>query len=392
MERGDGRLDLVRARSARGAPSPPRQRATFGDRAASQRERSWSSSRMSSPCRSTRASRRASWSSISASSPVASGSSGSSETTTRPAGSPRRSVRAARAHLPMSPNSLRCRRGRAPSARRRRTLGQALPRRHRYGMPASRILRLALTSRWARVDSGTRKARAISGVLKPPSVRRVSATRPSIGRAGWQQVKISRSRSSGIAMSASVCRRSATGDDRPRVRPRSRSHRAPARRSCRRSRLRRRSRSIARFLAVVVIHCAGVRGHAPLGQISRAAMKASWTASSARSKSPRTRIRVATARPCSSRNRRSTNSWVVASLRLSRRSLRPTAGPGRPTKSMTGRTSIEPTLAPGHCAARSSASSRSLASTVEPAERLFRLGEQGASVITSRPAHAQSSR
>ena len=40
-------------------------------------------------------------------------------------------------------------------------------------------------------------------------------------------------------------------------------------------------------------------------------MKASWTASSARSKSPRTRISVATARPCSSRNRRSTTSCVV---------------------------------------------------------------------------------
>ena len=45
-------------------------------------------------------------------------------------------------------------------------------------MPASRILRLARTSRWAIVTSGTRKARAISSVCRPPSVRSVSATLP----------------------------------------------------------------------------------------------------------------------------------------------------------------------------------------------------------------------
>ena len=43
-------------------------------------------------------------------------------------------------------------------------------------MPASRIFCLARTSRWASVGSGTRKARAISGVVRPPSVRSVSAT------------------------------------------------------------------------------------------------------------------------------------------------------------------------------------------------------------------------
>ena len=41
-------------------------------------------------------------------------------------------------------------------------------------------------------------------------------------------------------------------------------------------------------------------------------MKASWTASSARSKSPVTRMSVATARPCSSRNTRSTMSWAAS--------------------------------------------------------------------------------
>ena len=70
-------------------------------------------------------------------------------------------------------------------------------------MPASRILRLARTRRCARVGSGTRNARAISGVVSPPSVRSVSATRASSASAGWQHVKISRSRSSVMGMSAS---------------------------------------------------------------------------------------------------------------------------------------------------------------------------------------------
>ena len=67
-----------------------------------------------------------------------------------------------------------------------------------YGMPASRILPFARTSRWAIVATGTRNARAISSVSRPPSVRSVSATCASSDSDGWQQVKISRRRSSGI--------------------------------------------------------------------------------------------------------------------------------------------------------------------------------------------------
>ena len=52
------------------------------------------------------------------------------------------------------------------------------------GSPASRIFRFARTSRCASVTSGTRKARAISGVVSPPSVRSVSATRASGASAG----------------------------------------------------------------------------------------------------------------------------------------------------------------------------------------------------------------
>src|SRR5438105_423742 len=63
-------------------------------------------------------------------------------------------------------------------------------------MPASTIFRLARTIRCAMVASLVRKARAISGVVSPITARRVSATCASRLSAGWQQVKISRSRSS----------------------------------------------------------------------------------------------------------------------------------------------------------------------------------------------------
>jgi hypothetical protein len=68
----------------------------------------------------------------------------------------------------------------------------------------------------------------------------------------------------------------------------------------------RRKRSIALFLAVRVIHAPGLSGIPSAGQRSRATAKASWTASSAKSKSPRTRMRVATALPDSCRKARST--------------------------------------------------------------------------------------
>src|SRR3989441_415708 len=52
------------------------------------------------------------------------------------------------------------------------------------------------------VDAGTRKARAISSVDSPPSVRSVSATCASVASAGWQHVKIRRSLSSGAGASS----------------------------------------------------------------------------------------------------------------------------------------------------------------------------------------------
>src|SRR5207302_7012915 len=65
--------------------------------------------------------------------------------------------------------------------------------------------------------------------------------------------------------------------------------------------LSRRSRSMARLRAVVVIQAPGFGGRPAAGHRSTATAKASWTASSAMSMSPKRRTRVATLRPDSAR-------------------------------------------------------------------------------------------
>src|SRR5580704_11563638 len=156
----------------------------------------------------------------------------------------------------------------------------------RYGIPASRILPLARTRRWAMVGSGTRNACAISAVVSPPSSRSVSATRAAVPSAGWQQVNMSRSRSSRTGPSSRgsswACKSAAWACLSARA-------------------ASRRSRSIARLRAVVMIHPAGLGGNPASGHRRAASANASWTASSAVSMSPKTRVRTATARPYSSR-------------------------------------------------------------------------------------------
>ena len=106
------------------------------------------------------------------------------------------------------------------------------------------------------VASGTRKARAISDVVMPARVRRVSATRASKASAGWQQVNIRRRRSSGTSssspLSASTGSTTATSDSLD----------APNR--------ARRARSMARLRATVVSHAPGRRGMPSRGQRSSA--------------------------------------------------------------------------------------------------------------------------
>ena len=161
-------------------------------------------------------------------------------------------------------------------------------------MPAARIFRFARTSRCASVGSAVMKARAISGVVSPQTSRSVNATCASAGSAGWQQVKTSASRSSGIGGHVLLLGRRAR-----RV--------APGARPCCRNVRSRRRRSMARLRAVVTIQAPGLRGTPSRGQRSAAMVNASCTASSARSKSPRTRMRMASARPHSSRYARSSS-------------------------------------------------------------------------------------
>ena len=153
-------------------------------------------------------------------------------------------------------------------------------------MALALTLRFARTSRLAIVSSGTRNARAISSVASPPSARSVSATWASSASAGWQQVKRSSSRSSGIVVS-SISSSVATGTSSSRVL-------AASVRS-------RRTRSTARLRAVATSQARGLAGFPSRGQRSAAIANASWVASSARSKSPRKPIRAASTRPHSSR-------------------------------------------------------------------------------------------
>jgi hypothetical protein len=131
-------------------------------------------------------------------------------------------------------------------ARARPWRARARARRPRVnGMPASLILRFARVSRRFIVSGSTRKARAISSVVSPPSARSVRATCASSASAGWQHTKISSSRSSGKSVSSTSCS-SASGRSSSLVfsaRVRS-----------------RRMRSSARRRAVVVSQAPGLSG------------------------------------------------------------------------------------------------------------------------------------
>src|SRR6266542_10642 len=165
-------------------------------------------------------------------------------------------------------------------------------------MRAALILRLARARRCAIAGSVTRNDLATSLVDAPPSRRRVSATCASVERAGWQQVKMRRSRSSctgpsfpgepGSSLSGESCAASLSSS-RPRD--------------------SRRKRSMARLRAVVVIQAPGLGGRPSPVHLRRATANASCTASSATSMSPKTRIRAATDRPDSSRKIRPTSAW-----------------------------------------------------------------------------------
>ena len=66
------------------------------------------------------------------------------------------------------------------------------------GTWAAAIVFFARVIRACTVAVGTRNARAISSLVRPPSTRRVSATRASRDSTGWQEMNISASTSSSI--------------------------------------------------------------------------------------------------------------------------------------------------------------------------------------------------
>src|SRR5207245_2363265 len=137
--------------------------------------------------------------------------------------------------------------------------------------------------------SATRKARATSSVVSPPSRRRVRATCASVASAGLQHVKMRRSRSS--------CTLPITSGPGSSVLEES----IATSSSNSRRRVSRRRRSMAHLRAVGMIQRPGLGGRPSTGHLRRATANASCTASSATSMSPKTRIRVATHRPDSSR-------------------------------------------------------------------------------------------
>src|SRR5205809_2816715 len=163
-------------------------------------------------------------------------------------------------------------------------------------MRAALILRLARARRCAIAGSVTRNDFATSLVETPPSRRRVSATCASLERAGWQQVKMRRSRSSCTGLSFP----GAPGSSLP-------GEITAASLSSSRPRDSRRKRSMARLRAVVVIQAPGLGGSPSPGHLRRATANASCTASSATSMSPKTRIKAAMDRPDSSRKIRPTS-------------------------------------------------------------------------------------
>src|SRR5713226_3453026 len=137
------------------------------------------------------------------------------------------------------------------------------------------------------VETGTRKARAISSVVRPPRTRSVSATRASLERTGWQAMKMRPRRSSPTSSSIAVSR-SKTSRAISTSRPIS---------SCLRSSvLRRRIKSIARCFAVPISQAPGRSGTPSAGHCSSAATRASCASSSAVPMSPTTRASPAMSR------------------------------------------------------------------------------------------------
>src|SRR5262249_48410527 len=142
------------------------------------------------------------------------------------------------------------------------------------------------------------KAPATSSMLKPQRMWRINATCASSDSRGWQHENIMRSRSSLIASGAKSC--STTG-----ATVHSPSSSRPSSGANVRAVRWRRSTSSARFFAVAISHADGLSGMPRNFHTSTARQKASCTTSSASARlwTPKIRVRAATMRPASRRNR-----------------------------------------------------------------------------------------
>ena len=243
-----------------------------------------------SPASSTRVARRASESRSSPSNPMTSGSSGISSASRRA----RRTASAQHSARTCSGPDVAL----WPSVNSRCTVASTAGSRSDSSWAAGVVnavptwarRRLARTRRWAIVASGIRNSRATAAVDSPHNVRRASATRASIDSTGSQHMNTSASTSSRTTLSL--------GSFQPSSEARLRW--AAICLSIRLASRRRRSNALLR--AIVVIHAPGRSGTPSIGQRSSATTKASCTASSAASRLPRRRVRVARAFRASARN------------------------------------------------------------------------------------------
>ena len=145
----------------------------------------------------------------------------------------------------------------------------------------------------------------------------------------------------------------------------------------------RRSRSMARLRAVVMIHPAGLGGSPADGHRLAASANASWTASSAMSMSPKTRVRTATARPYS---------VAEDALDVGERGRGPGHGHGQPSAMSDHRPDLDRQLARGRGLARPGERGVQVGrpDDPEPADVLLALGERPVGdehVAAVRPQH-----
>src|SRR5215213_4458935 len=190
------------------------------------------------------------------------------------------------------------------------------------GTPAAAIVFLPRVMRACTVGTDTRNARAISSLDRPPTTRRVSATRASRESTGWQLTNISARTSSSILSGSISSSTAGSAASRAYL-----SWRA----------VRRRIASIARRRAVAISQPTGLAGEAS-GHDTSASATASWAASSASPKSPVNRVSAATIRADSIRQTASTPAASIRCGRCSR--ARPS-----PLRSLVD---LRDLVAPGH--------------------------------------------